>query len=131
MSNDINVGAISEALNNKVDLNQMNTNAQGLAYVGGLGFPSGRTERLSILASYSTYTAPANGYFLYWANASSNGGWFHLNSKSDGVAFTSPYATSGGGMGGFVPVRKGEVIELAYGNVKDAGLVFKYTQGEQ
>lgn len=35
MSNDINIGAITEALNNKADLNLLNLNSQGRATGGG------------------------------------------------------------------------------------------------
>lgn len=62
MSDDINVGAISESLNNKVDLNQLNTNTQGLEYLSGLGMPSSKYIDLTLGASGTTYTAPANGW---------------------------------------------------------------------
>lgn len=55
-------GLNAELFNNKLDLNASNLNAQGRSYVSGLSMPSSKYDDLTLLASGTTYTAPANGH---------------------------------------------------------------------
>ncbi len=56
-------GLNAELFNGKLDLNASNLNTQGKSYVSGLDTPSSKHVDITLLASHSTYTAPANGYF--------------------------------------------------------------------
>lgn len=127
---DINMGAIAEALNDKVDRDCQNIDkTTGEPYLAGLGMPSGTYDDLTLGASASTYTAPANGWFTLTKNASA-GQFVCFESLANGCrsfAQTSiaeyPSAT--------IPVRKGDSV-ICYYNASGAVLYFRfvYAQGE-
>ena len=120
-------GVILEALNNKVDLNQLNTNNQGLSYVSGLGMPSGKYIDLELGASGSTYTAPANGWVSLSAGSSSSGYVGMDNSTSRlGSGNRGPWQIV------TIPCKKGDIIHLGYDNniINFVYFRFIYAQGE-
>lgn len=69
---DIDVGAITEALNNKVDTDVGNTNATGSAQIANFAMPSDYYVDIEWQASGAFYTAPADGYFSLSRKASGN-----------------------------------------------------------
>lgn len=56
-------GLNTELFNGKLDLDATNLNTAGKSYVAELSFPSTKAVDVNLLASGSTYTAPANGWF--------------------------------------------------------------------
>lgn len=52
-----------DELANKLDLDATNLNTAGKTYIAELSFPSTKAVDVNLLASGSTYTAPANGWF--------------------------------------------------------------------
>ena len=60
--------------NNKLDLDATNLNTAGESYVAGLSFPSTKSVDVNLLASGSTYTAPANGWFVICGHFNNTGG---------------------------------------------------------
>lgn len=67
---DINIGAITESLNYKSDLDLNNVDSTGKTSVAGWAMPSDRYTNLTLAASGSSYTAPADGW-IYLAKQSS------------------------------------------------------------
>lgn len=61
----INAGAVLGQLSNKTDIDASNFNADGKSLLSGLGMPSSRYIDLTLGASGSAYTAPANGWFYF------------------------------------------------------------------
>ena len=134
MSDDINVGAISESLNNKVDLNQLNTNTQGLEYVSGLGMPSSKYIDLTLGASGATYTAPANGWVHMRGVSTSTSQYSNLeiidaNGNSLYVVTSQPSYT-GYNSECFCPVLKGDRIKTHY-NISVSKIRFIYAVGSE
>lgn len=131
MSDDINVGAISEALNNKVDLNQLNTSSEGLSYGSGWGMPSDNYEDLTLGASGTTYTAPANGYFfLMKTNGTSAARSVYLTGAS-GMAILSQVLYSENSACAFMPAKKGDSVIVNYDCAGSYTFKFIYAQGEE
>lgn len=135
MSNEINVGAISEALNNKVDLNQLNTNEQGLEYVSGLSMPSDRYINLTLGANNTEYTAPANGYYCISQNVTQDK-YLRLCVMLNGMEYYAFRLTakSSNIWGDYIlPVKKGDIVKLQYSGITgstNAFFRFIYAQGE-
>lgn len=101
----------------------------GTTFLSGLGMPSNRYETLTVGASGSTYTAPANGWFF--ANYTGSG-QIRLE-KSQGTTFfgTSTFAPSGTyRITMCYPILKGEKISMIYfGNIATKSLYFIYAEG--
>ena len=119
-ANLIDAGRIGEVLADKVDMLQ----------ASGAGMPSNKYIDLTLGASGSTYTAPANGYIHLGCQAQGGIGWFNL-SASPGVSLNIPYATSGGGLAGFIPIRKGQKFVVTYSRIGNILFRFYYTEGEK
>ena len=130
MSNEINVGAISEALNNKVDLNQLNTNEQGLEYVSGLSMPSSRYIDLTLGSSGTQYIAPANGYYNTYWTASSNNQYLTLENITNQFATTSFSVANYNTVRCWLPVKKGDVVQTGYSVGTLNYIRFYYAEGE-
>lgn len=78
----------------------------------GFGKPSGRYIDLSLGASATTYTAPADGWFFVEKNTTAAGQrliFTTANMEQESIAHTS-----GNWVGGFVPVKKGGTCQISY-----------------
>ena len=91
--------------------------------ISGWGMPSSRYIDLTVGASGSSYTAPANGYFRVNVQAGSGGAvWY-------GGVLSGCIASSNLGTGCSIPVTKGTVAVLYYTGTVTA-IRFVYTEGE-
>lgn len=126
MSNDINIGAISEALNNKVDLNQLNTSSAGKSYGSSWALPSHNYESVTVGASATEYIAPANGYFV-GGDSSTTSSRLTLWNTSCNIIVQAH--STGGNTNLFVPCQKNDSVYVYY----DANpwLRFVYAVGEE
>ena len=115
--------------------NASNFSQAGRSYLSGLGMPSGRYIDLTLGSSGAGYTATANGYFSLLKMATAAGQYVILNSffgaqpaKLCTIAFAP---NSNYGVGSFIPVRKGDQINISY---TAAGALtyfrFVYAEGE-
>ena len=101
----------------------------------GAGMPSSRYIDLTLGASGSTYTAPANGWFAICAwNSVANGIVAFYNQNN----FTSPSARNawaGGNIHNNLPCKKGDVITLGYDGISltnaDNYFRFYYAEGSK
>lgn len=136
MSEDINIGAISEALNNKVDLDQLNTNNQGLSYGSGWGMPSDRYINLTLGASGSTYTAPANGYYNIAKLATNSGQYLYMNVRSQQNVTLIQHQVHSSASNQYIqlymPIKKGDTMLINYTAEGTTALFrFVYAEGEK
>lgn len=102
-----------ELFNGKVDLDAQNLNATGKSTVGKMALPSDTYEDLTLGASATTYTMSHNGYLLadlYFNNA--NGMVYVFNTNT----YLGMQSTRGNGGRAiaYVPVKKGDVIQVDY-----------------
>ena len=98
---DINIGAISEALNNKVDLS------------GSWGFPINNSDSLTLGASGTSYVAPADGYFALRKLSSGSNQNIRMFSTGSIASSVISYA-SGNNLEAFVPIKKGNSCAIYY-----------------
>lgn len=135
MAVNINIDNITTDLNGKADkdltnvVDAMSTSAK--SYFGGLSMPSSKYIDLTLGASGTTYTAPANGYFQFTKKASGTIQSISLwNStiSSFGIRTSVP---SGENAACFLPVRKGDICSVTYSTSGETiTFRFYYTQGE-
>ena len=94
--------------------------------------PSSRYVDLTLGASGSTYTAPANGWVRFVYKVTSQGGWGSLvnNTKGLWMGFPGNYYTNGM-HSMFVPVKKGDAYTIQYDGSTGESLRFIYAEGSK
>ena len=111
----------------KADTDLANITSAGKSIVAGLGMPSERRVLLTLGASGSLYTAPANG----WIRIASEYGadkYIILTNTTNGYVVTAPSnATAAARM--IIPVRKGDVCKIEYNAVDVCH--YYYSEGEE
>lgn len=124
----VDVAELAEDLNNKADLDLTNVDTTGTSLSAGWAMPSDTYIDLTLGASGSTYTAPANGYYVLdcpisanpgsiWAGTS---GWFDGRMNTAGsIQWTSPAC------------KKGDVTTINYVNLNTGSIaMFKFVYAE-
>lgn len=123
-------------LDGKADTDLSNINTSGKSFASGLAMPSSRYIDLTLGASGSSYTAPANGWFLLYMHTTTSGSinWAQLVnwSKND---FANRISTNiSNDFSIFLPVNKGDIVGLEYDNIDLSyswnKFRFYYTEGE-
>lgn len=133
MSEDINVSQILETLNKKVDLDQKNTNEEGLAYGSGWGMPSDRYIELSLGSSGSRYVAPANGWYFLRKWSTKDPSYLEICNITSLIIDTQfKYGTVNMQYCVWVPVNKNDIIQTNYTFNGDTSIfVFVYSTGSK
>lgn len=113
----VDIDEIATDLNGKADVDLSNTNNQAKILMSGMGMPSNTYIDLTLGASGTTYTAPANGYFYLSKVGTAAGQFATFENSSDGAsgescAYTAFY--SGYKCVLLRPVKKGTSIQLRY-----------------
>lgn len=94
--------------------NASNFSQAGRSYLSGLGMPSNRYIDLTLGASGSTYTAPANGWFVLNKAANSVGQYVFMHTI--GVDIGTCFNVSSGTdiPSYFLPVKAGDIVGIDY-----------------
>ena len=115
-----------------VNSNASNFSQAGRSYLSGLGMPSNRYIDLTLGASGSTYTAPANGWFVLRKAANSVGQYVYM--YTIGVDIGTCFNVSSGTdvPSYFLPVKAGDIVKIDY-NLGGATHQFRfiYAEGEE
>ena len=106
----VNGGAVLTSLDNKVNRDLTNLPNSSKSEIAGYGMPSGRYVDLTLGASGSTYTAPANGWFCFYKNASAGAQRVIVSTTTMRTIWTA--VGSGTGVSFIQPVQKGEQMIL-------------------
>ncbi|MBE7703646.1 MAG: hypothetical protein E7Z89_06315 [Cyanobacteria bacterium SIG28] len=115
----------------KVNVDGTNLNTEGKSLISGLAFPSDKWIDLTVGASGTTYTAPANGWFHLW-NTAGGGNPIMLDSAVSALVASTIGGTSGYAPHIYLPVRKGETVRAYYTQPTGSTtrLQFAYAEGE-
>ena len=112
-------------LNCKADTDLSNINTSGKSFASKLGMPSSRYIDLTLGASGTAYTAPANGWILCTLGLNANG-WLAIHH------FWAQNSNLDGYVSILRPLRKGEVFSVDYsGYVQTIFFRFIYAEGEE
>ena len=94
--------------------------------------PSDKYVDLTLGASGTTYTAPANGYFTIYAINSVSNGAIYMNDETGLQAPTPRNAFNGGSLGTYLPIKKNNVMKLQYDGLSSVIFFrFYYAQGSE
>lgn len=131
-ANLINAGRIEEKLVDKVDTNASNLNAEGKSLIATYSMPSDKYIDLTVGASGTTYTAPANGWFVINGSATGAGAWITLTGVSNTPINTMTVGVGAGqGMQCFIPCRKSDGVALAWWSANMNNFRFVYAEGDK
>ena len=106
----------ASGLQAKANCSLSNLTAGGKSLASCLPMPSNRYIDLTIQASGTTYTAPANGWVIFRALANTNESRMSLDKKIDTetIPFTNIMVSNGLYGGVFMPVKKDDVFGIGY-----------------
>ena len=104
-------GLNSELFNGKVDLNAANLSTAGKSLISGLGLPSSKYDNLTLGATGTTYTAPANGWFHISKGGTNGSQYVYMHNDNYGICLNNMASTAST----FIfPVIKGDVVTIDY-----------------
>lgn len=124
------------ALTSKADVDLTNVDATGTSSVAGWAMPSDIFDTLTLGASETMYTAPANGFFALRKAAGITGNYYlqvELYSSNDTLIapvywFDTPSITTDCAVF-FVPVKKGQKIKVTY-TITGTNYYFRFIYAE-
>ena len=129
--NNGNVSITIPDTSNLADTSLTNVTDTGYIKMAGASMPSDTYENLTLGASGSIYTAPANGWFTYsTTNTSTQNNFIYLNNETAKLTSYS-MAVAGVVANGFIPAKKGDLVSLGYFNSVIAVFRFIYAQGSE
>jgi hypothetical protein len=107
----VDIDTIATDLNNKADRSLSNVDNTANILMAHNAMPSNAYDDLTLGASGSTYTAPADGYFFLDKSVNYVGQWIYMTGVM-GSTVLSPDSTAS--LITFVPVQKGQQITINY-----------------
>lgn len=111
------------------DLN--NLTSAGKTVAANASMPSNTYISLTLGASGSTYTAPADGYCTISKKSSAAGQYLYIFTASNGISTFVNAPGSGYDIDGYIPVRKNDVVGYNYNlGGTTTRFNFVYAQGE-
>lgn len=121
-ANLIDAGRIGEQLATKTDMLQ----------ASGAGMPSSEYIDLTLGASGTTYTAPANGWLVLNATANNTSNFIQLENQTSLITSSDYGTTKTTPLKTFLPVKTSDVINITYANISTTSVTFRfiYAEGE-
>ena len=128
-------GVITADLNGKTDVDGSNINQSfstnlvanmsdtANIYMSRLGMPSDTYTDLTLGAAGSTYTAPANGWFVFGRTANLANQYISLS--NDKVSITTFAPQSGNNIRTYIPALKNDNVRVSY-SAEGTILVFRF-----
>ena len=99
--------------------------------VSGLGMPSNKYIDLTLGASESTYTAPANGWYVVSKTSTASGQYMNMINTTNNISIETNATASGNWTRCYLPVKKGDNITIAYSVAGTTNYFrFIYAEGE-
>ena len=111
---EVDIDEIATDLNGKADTDLSNVIAAGSSTAAGWAMPSGVYEDLTLGASGSTYTAPANGWLVVKKNASAQHQELRLTNNANGLIGYIISSSSNATVSASVQCKKGQTISIYY-----------------
>ena len=114
-----------------VNSNASNFSQAGRSYLSGLGMPSSKYIDLTLGASSSTYTAPANGWFVLRKAANNVGQYVYMYTTCVDIGTCFNVASGSDIPSYFLPVKAGDIVRIDY-TLGGATMQFRfiYAEGE-
>lgn len=130
---------VDTLLENKADIDFTNVTDSAKSIMANVSMPSGTHIDLTLNASNSTYTAPADGWVTWnWWTTATTISFMHLVNVTSGVGILLvPNQGSAYQQRCYIPVAKGDIFSAAYNNLEAASgthekyFRFVYAQGAE
>ena len=128
---EVDIDEVMTDLNGKADVDLSNVTTSGKSLISGLSMPSNRYTNLTLGASGTEYTAPANGYFFVEKTAGATGKYLSMSNMTSGVAVEVNPTVSTNWPKCWIMAKKDDVVKIAY-TLTGATQNFKfiYAEGE-
>ena len=110
---EVDIDEIATDLNGKADIDLTNVNNSGTSRGAGWAMPSGTNINLTLGASGSSYTAPADGWIVLIKVATSNGQYLTLYNNTSLIESSIRSAASDA-HAIYIPVKKGDKVYTYY-----------------
>lgn len=115
-------GVLSQRIDNVIDQNR--------SLIGSLSMPSQKYVDLTLGASGTTYTAPANGYVCISMKGNTNSYYLNIDTH-DMYGYNQTGTIVGYSLTQTIPVAKGQSFEILYYNMSLNFFRFIYTEGDK
>ena len=127
---EVDIDEVISDLNGKADVDLSNTNDTAKILMSGQALPSKTYIDLTLGASGTTYTAPANGYFYIRKTAGVNGSQIGIFGDNLSIEQNTQFSTNDANI--YLPVLKGDVVTISY-SVTGTTKIFRfvYAQGSE
>ena len=127
----VDINNIAANLNSKADADLTNVTDTAKVMMSGVGMPGNKYIDLTLGASGTTYTAPENGWFCFYAIKSTAGYTFLMNNTT-GFRTETRTTINGSGCGCYIPARRGDIIVCNYDGTNDYPFFrFYYAEGSE
>lgn len=126
----VDIDNIATDLNGKADVDFTNVNDSGSSLCANWAMPSSTSVNLTLGPSQSTYTAPANGWFVFSKPATQVNQYVYARTSDALCAEAQVNYVSGLGIFS-LPVRKGSTIYIDYSLAGTGEFKFVYAQGSE
>lgn len=129
----VDIDNVLTDLNGKADVDLTNVNDAGYIKMAGASLPSTtKYVDLTLLASGSTYTAPADGFIQLRMVATGNTNCgFNLYSPSQNLGHNEEVFQVGAHIGTYLEVQKGQTYGISYWNATGELFRFIYAKGSE
>ena len=99
--------------------------------ISGWGMPSNKYIDLTLGASQSAYTAPANGWYVVSKTSTDSGQYMNMLNTTNNISIETNATTSGNWTRCYLPVKKGDKITISYSVAGTTNYFrFIYAEGE-
>ena len=127
---EVDIDEIATDLNGKADVDLTNINNNGTAKILHCALPSTTYDNLTVGASGTEYTAPADGWFFMVGGAASNSSCYAtITNTTTDISQQNQLWGTYGNQRLLLYANKGEKMRLEYGNVSVFTLRFYYANG--
>lgn len=128
----VDIDEIATDLNGKADVDLTNVNTSGTSRGASWAMPSSTYDTLTLGASGTTYTAPANGWFYISKVAGGSGKYIRLGYSPTLISIQSHAAASSDWLEIYLPVKKGDIAEITYSATGTTNsFCFVYAEGSE
>lgn len=129
---EVDINKVYEDMELKANTSLSNLTGEGRSLASGFGMPSGRYDELTLGATGTNYTAPANGYFYIDKQAGVNGAFLYLSNNTAKIG--AEYAITNASSNHcrvYVPAKKGDIVNISYNVTGTTNVfIFVYAEGE-
>lgn len=101
------------------------------SWIAQQAMPGGKYIDLTVGASGTTYTAPANGWYNFDCSSSSSSGFAQLINGTSGITISENANLNGRPARVYVPCSKDDSVSVYYENTSSQKLKFIYAEGEE